>query len=46
VALLELRSVVGGYVGSHVGRRLPSAVLRTLIVIVGVAASVLLFARG
>ncbi len=46
IGLLAAGSVVGGYVGSHIGRRLPSAVFRTLIVIFGVAASVLLFARG
>jgi uncharacterized membrane protein YfcA len=46
IGLLAAGSVVGGYVGSHIGRRLPSAVLRTLIVIVGVTASVLLFVRG
>ncbi|MCW2762032.1 MAG: sulfite exporter TauE/SafE family protein [Marmoricola sp.] len=42
IGLLACGSVVGGYVGSHIGRRLPSTVLRTLVVIVGVTASVLL----
>jgi uncharacterized membrane protein YfcA len=46
IALLAGGSVVGGYVGSHIGRRLPSGVLRTLVVVVGVTASVLLFVRG
>jgi uncharacterized membrane protein YfcA len=46
IGLLAAGSVVGGYLGAHIGRRLPSAVFRTLIVIVGVTASVLLFARG
>jgi uncharacterized membrane protein YfcA len=46
IALLAGGSVVGGYVGSHIGRRLPSTVLRTLVVVVGVTASVLLFVRG
>jgi uncharacterized membrane protein YfcA len=46
IGLLAAGSVVGGYVGAHIGRRLPSAVFRTLIVIVGLTASVLLFARG
>jgi uncharacterized membrane protein YfcA len=34
--------VVGGYVGAHIGRRLPAPVLRTLVVIVGVTASILM----
>jgi uncharacterized protein len=42
IALLAGGSVVGGYVGSHIGRRLPSAVLRTLVVIAGLTAFVLL----
>jgi hypothetical protein len=46
IGLLAGGSVVGGYVGAHIGRRLPSAVLRTLVVIVGVTAAVLLFLRG
>ena len=43
IGLLAAGSVLGGYAGSHVGRRLPAALLRTLIVIVGVTASILLF---
>jgi uncharacterized membrane protein YfcA len=43
IGLLASGSVVGGYVGAHIGRRLPSGVLRTLVVIVGVTAAVLLF---
>jgi uncharacterized membrane protein YfcA len=46
IVLLAGGSVVGGYVGAHIGRRLPSAWLRTLVVLVGVTASVLLFVRG
>jgi uncharacterized membrane protein YfcA len=42
VALLALGSVVGGYVGSHIGRRLPSGLLRGLIVVSGVTAAVLM----
>src|SRR4029077_16497639 len=42
VALLAIGSVVGGYVGAHIGRRLPPALFRTLIVAVGVTASVLM----
>ena len=33
---------MGGYVGSHIGRRLPSGLLRTLVVIAGLTAFVLL----
>lgn len=35
-------SVLGGYVGAHIGRRLPHRVLRTGVVLTGVAASVLM----
>jgi uncharacterized membrane protein YfcA len=42
IGLLAGGSVVGGYVGAHIGRRLPAPVLRTLVVIVGVTASILL----
>jgi uncharacterized membrane protein YfcA len=40
VALLGLGSVVGGYAGSRVGRRLPPALFRALVVTAGVVASV------
>ncbi|MFC7492960.1 MULTISPECIES: sulfite exporter TauE/SafE family protein [unclassified Nocardioides] len=40
VLLLALGSVVGGYVGAHLGRRLNPALLRGLIVVVGVSAAV------
>ena len=44
IVLLAAGSVVGGYVGSHIGRRLPDALLRGLIVAAGVtAAAFLLF---
>ncbi|MCW2846646.1 MAG: sulfite exporter TauE/SafE family protein [Marmoricola sp.] len=46
IGLLAAGSVVGGYVGAHIGRRMPPTVLRVLIVIVGVTASVLLLVRG
>jgi len=39
VALLAAGSVVGGYVGSRLGRLLPAPVLRTGIVIMGVVAA-------
>ncbi len=42
IVLLASGSVVGGYVGAHIGRRLPAPVLRTLVVIVGVTASILM----
>src|SRR6478752_6937568 len=40
VALLAVGSVLGGYVGARVGRRLNPTVLRALIVVVGVSAAV------
>ncbi|HEY4571178.1 MAG TPA: sulfite exporter TauE/SafE family protein [Kribbella sp.] len=42
IVLLAMGSIVGGYVGSHIGRRLPSGILRGLIVIAGVTAAVLM----
>ena len=42
VALIAVGAVVGGLVGASVGRRLPAAVLRAFIVVVGVAALVTL----
>ncbi|WP_076263039.1 sulfite exporter TauE/SafE family protein [Intrasporangium flavum] len=42
VALLAAGSVVGGYVGARVGRRLPPTLFRVLVVLAGVVASVLL----
>ena len=43
-ALVALGAVVGGQLGAHVGRRLPPAVLRAVIVVVGVFAIVRLLA--
>lgn len=40
VALLATGSIIGGYVGASVGRRLPAAALRVVIVIVGTIAMV------
>ncbi len=40
IVLLAAGSVVGGYVGARVGRRLPSTLLRVLIVAVGVTAAI------
>ncbi len=45
VALLAAGSVVGGYVGAHIGRRLPATVLRSLIVVVGIGAATLMLVR-
>ncbi|HET6740551.1 MAG TPA: sulfite exporter TauE/SafE family protein [Kribbella sp.] len=42
IVLLAIGSVAGGYVGSHIGRRLPSTLLRILIVIAGITAAVLM----
>ncbi len=39
IGLLGAGSVVGGYIGSRVGRRLPPALFRTLVVVAGVVAS-------
>jgi uncharacterized protein len=40
--LLAAGSVIGGYVGAHIGRRLPATALRILIVLAGIVASVLM----
>ena len=40
IVLLAAGSVVGGYVGARVGRRLPAPLLRVRIVVVGVIAAV------
>ncbi|GAB3698356.1 sulfite exporter TauE/SafE family protein [Mariniluteicoccus flavus] len=45
VGLLAVGSVIGGYAGSHLGRRLPPALLRGLIVVAGVTAAVLMLVR-
>ena len=39
IGLLAAGSVVGGYVGARVGRRLPPTVFRVLVVVAGVAAA-------
>jgi uncharacterized membrane protein YfcA len=38
--LIALGSIVGGQIGSHVGRRLPATWLRVLIVVVGLVAAI------
>jgi uncharacterized membrane protein YfcA len=40
LVLLAVGAVVGGYVGAHLGRRLPAALLRGVIVVVGTVAAV------
>jgi uncharacterized membrane protein YfcA len=45
VALIAVGSVIGGQIGSTVGRRLPPGVLRGVIVVVGVVAIVSLLLR-
>ncbi|GAA3890708.1 sulfite exporter TauE/SafE family protein [Saccharothrix violaceirubra] len=45
VALLAAGSVVGGQLGARVGRRLPPAALRAVIVVVGVVAIVQMLSR-
>lgn len=45
VLLLGAGSVVGGYVGSVIGRRLPDTVLRVLVVASGVTVAVTMFLR-
>jgi uncharacterized membrane protein YfcA len=45
VALLAAGSVVGGQIGAKIGRKLPPAVLRGVIVVVGVAAIVQLLMK-
>ncbi len=42
IGLLGIGSVVGGYLGSHVGRRLPPTVFRVLVVVAGVIAAVVM----
>ena len=43
VALLAAGSVVGGYVGARIGRKLPDAVFRGAVVVAGIIAAVLMF---
>jgi uncharacterized membrane protein YfcA len=41
-ALLAAGSLVGGYVGARIGRRLPDVVFRGAVVVAGVVAAVLM----
>ena len=40
IGILAAGSIVGGYVGARIGRRLPAPLLRSVVVVVGVAAAV------
>jgi uncharacterized membrane protein YfcA len=44
ILLLAAGSVVGGYAGAHIGRRLPTSLLRGLIVVAGLTAAGLMLA--
>jgi uncharacterized membrane protein YfcA len=43
VVLLAAGSVVGGYVGARIGRRLPDSVFRGAVVVAGVVAAIAMF---
>jgi uncharacterized membrane protein YfcA len=43
--LIAVGAILGGYLGARFGRRLPSAVLRTAIVALGIVAIVVLVTR-
>ena len=42
--LIAAGAMIGGYLGAHIGRRLPPQALRAVIVVIGVAAIVHLLA--
>jgi len=42
-ALIAAGSIIGGQLGGHYGRRLPTAALRACVVVVGVSVAVVLF---
>nr|WP_218008198.1 sulfite exporter TauE/SafE family protein [Herbidospora sakaeratensis] len=44
VALIAVGSAIGGYLGARIGRRIPSPILRGVIVVVGIVAIVKLLA--
>jgi uncharacterized membrane protein YfcA len=46
VGILAPATVVGGYLGARLARRLPSTVLRTLIVVFGTVIGVILLIRA
>lgn len=45
VGLIAAGSIIGGQLGARIGRRLPAAVLRWVIVVVGVVVACILFAE-
>jgi len=45
VGLLAAGSLVGGYVGARIGRRLPDAVFRGAVVVVGIVAAIAMLLR-
>jgi uncharacterized membrane protein YfcA len=46
VLVVALTSLTGGYLGARVASRIPSAVLRTMVVLYGVVVSVVLLVQG
>ncbi len=46
VLVVAVASLVGGYLGARVARRIPSTVLRALVVVYGVGVAVVLLLRG
>jgi uncharacterized protein len=46
VAIIALATLVGGYLGARMARRLPTKVLRTVIVTIGLAVGVVLLIRA
>ena len=43
IVLLAVGSVVGGYVGARIGRRLPPTLFRVLVVAAGITAAAAMF---
>jgi uncharacterized membrane protein YfcA len=46
VLVVATTSLTGGYLGARVARRIPSVVLRTMVVLYGVVVSVVLLVQG
>ena len=46
VAVLAPATILGGYAGARLARRLPAAVLRTLIVAIGTVVGIVLLVRA
>jgi uncharacterized membrane protein YfcA len=45
-AIVAPASLIGGYAGAHLARRLPQQVLRAAIVVIGICVGVLLLLRA